>query len=97
MPKKFKEEDMQTVLMLVQQGTKVKDISVLLNKNPGEINDIYNAARRRTWPHYQERMKQAKTRRKHEVVVREILPVSFQRPPAVYSNSTPYGIASAGI
>lgn len=97
MPKKYSEQHMQTVYTLVQQGTKIKDISVLLGVNPGEVNNIYNAALRRTWPHYQARMKKAKSRRKTEVQERPSTPGSLTRVPAVYSNRSPYGIASGGM
>ena len=97
MPKKFNEDRMQTVMLLVQQGTKIKDISVLLGTNPYEVNRLYNAALRRTWPHFQKRMKQAKCRRKTELQEKPSTTGSLQRVPAVYSNRSPYGIASSGM
>jgi len=87
MPKKFNEDKMNTVFKAVTDGKKVKDVAFSLNKTVLEIEQLYAAARRRTWAHYQRRMLQAKSRRGKSFYVPEKKQATFKRAPAVYSNT----------
>lgn len=93
MPKIFKDEEMDTVYKAIEAGMKIKYLATTLNKTVHEIQQLYNAAQRRTWPYYQQRMQSAKKFKPKKYV--ELAPMKsiIERPPAVYSNSTPYGIA----
>lgn len=94
MSRKYRDSDLERVFRLVQDGTRIKDISAQLQINPGEVNSMYNAALRRTQPHYQRRMQSAKSRQGKRVMIAQppVEQTSFKRPPAVYSNRRPYDI-----
>ncbi|HRH61255.1 MAG TPA: hypothetical protein PL045_11825 [Chitinophagaceae bacterium] len=96
MPKIHDESEMFAMFESINSGMKVKDVSFMMNKTPYEINRLYNAALRRTWPHYQRRMNNAITRTKHKVYFRQPQK-NNERPKAEYSNASPYRIASEGI
>jgi len=86
MPIKLNEDHMNHVYKAVSEGQKVKDISFALNITVYQVERLYNAARRRTWAHYQCRMLQAKVRRKVFVHKAAAKPTTYQRAPAQYSN-----------
>ena len=78
MPKIFNDEEMILVFNLINQGTRIKDVSKMIGKTPYEVNQLYKAAERRTWPHYQKRM--------GRVIILEKQETKIERVKGEYSN-----------
>jgi hypothetical protein len=92
MPKIYTEEVMQLVWQAVTEEQKpLRKIAAELDSDMPTINLIYEAAKKRF------HQKQVNEKKRNPIRNKPSIVQKTQRPPAIYSNRSPYGIARPGL